>query len=331
MSDESSDHRPVPRRPALAIVSSQSTVDHNDLDASVRSVRRDLARLLRGLQASGRGLANLPDALTTRLAHVDAVTASYLVEPTRRPEQEVRSAALAMRDLERWILQRLSAQELAEVKACEMRFRVDDSELSRPLVQADYTGQPWEERDDVGDDLTERSAVRQALSALSARRLSAVCQRLGLRVDFARGENGEEVPPDLLASARSQAENAVIRTLLDAQLLAILIATLPGDAHRLLAALIRGRIDDESQRKLATTLIDESLSEGNFDASLIASSPTPDTGPAAEISGRWRAASAPARLLRDCGLVYAGSDDGRLWVPVELQRRVDGVLRAFGV
>ena len=96
----------------------------------------------------------------------------------------------------------------------------------------------------------------------------------------------------------------VRKTLLDGHLLAILVATLPGEAHRLLAALVRGEIDEQGRRHLAG----ESRGSGTAMA---------------------LQADTPADLLRGCALAFTAG--GRLWSPTELHRRIDGVLRAFGV
>lgn len=277
-----------------------------DLYTHVRCIRRDMAQLLRAMQASGRGLSSLPDPVTTRLAHADAVTAGYLLDAELREEREVRAAANSMRDVEHWILDRLPAGQLRKVRAHAMRVLVADEELCKPLVRTEWTGD--ELTSEGGNDPEQECQVmRHALSQLPEPELARVCRRLGIRV---------EAPPWSEAGARSsasherlRAEQSVLNTLLDGHLLSILIATLPGEAHRLLAALIRGSLDDATLHRISVRV---PLLEGDG----LRLGVTLET---------------PAQLLRSCGLAFSGGVDGRLWVPVELHRRVDGVLRAFGV
>ncbi|TPV92516.1 MAG: hypothetical protein B7733_25475 [Myxococcales bacterium FL481] len=274
---------------------------------SVRRVRRDLARLLRALQCSGRGLSHLPDPITTRLAHVDSVTARFLLHPPGEPDvDEVEAATNAMDAIGRWIVDQLARDELAELRAHELKVRIVDDELTQPLVCACWAGhEPSGAQDGMG--ALESQRLRAGLASLDDITLASLCLRLGVRVEPPPWPTTAQVG---ISQVRVQAEQCVLSTLADGHLLAILIATLPGEAHRLLAALVRGKLDDITLRRLATPT-SRALTE-----------PLP-----LQVVG----ADTPAAHLRSCALAFDAGGDGRLWVPVELQRQIDGVLRAFGI
>lgn len=261
----------------------------------VRVARRDLARLLRALVASGRSLAGFPHTVLSKIAHVDAVTARYLIEGERLADPEVARCAHAMRALEGHVVDQLAGPALAEVRRCEIGVRIDDADLVRPLVRTDWT------RDDAGAHATQlpdphdRRSLRSGIVTLDDESLAAVCRRLGIRV--------ATLPWRPVDDSRPVAEQTVVETLLDGHLLSILIATLPAEAHRLLAALVREELDTPNLERLAQ--------------------------PTAPVGGRRMHAPAPVEIL--CGCALAFTHDGRLWVPTELHRRVDGVLRAFGI
>ncbi len=284
----------------------------DELSAFVRGVRRDLARLLRALQSSGRGLSRLPDPITTRLAHVDSVTARFLLdEAAGVDEAGVESAAVSMQSIGRWIVDQFSSRELAQLRAHEMTVCIQDDELVHPLVCTSWVTQGLDEGLDEGlggEAAAESQRLRHGLASLDDAMLRALCLRLGVRVEAppwtTDGDPG-------MGSLRLAAEQQVLQTLADAHLLAILIATLPGEAHRLLAELVRGQLDDATLRQLARV------------RDTVRSEPTP--APLRLVS------DTPADQLRSCALAFANGSDGRLWVPVELHRQIDGVLRAFGV
>jgi hypothetical protein len=94
----------------------------------------------------------------------------------------------------------------------------------------------------------------------------------------------------------------------DGHLLGILVATLATEAQHLLAELARDTLEPELRRLLA------------------ADPPAVTIAAGGETAAAWRS---PAQELRRCGLVFV--EDGGLWVPPELRRRLDGVLRALGV
>ena len=60
-----------------------------------------MARLLRAVQASGRSVTAWPDQIVTRLAHVDAVTARYLIDPRAVDAAAATQAASALDVLRR--------------------------------------------------------------------------------------------------------------------------------------------------------------------------------------------------------------------------------------
>ncbi len=109
---------------------------------------------------------------------------------------------------------------------------------------------------------------------------------------------------------RARMEEAVTRTLRDDHLLSILIATLNPKTHELLGSLVRGQLSSAALTRLAEPSQIANVSGG--DGLLLAG---------------------PVQHLSDCGLLFRSTSDAapRFWVPVELQRRVDGVLRAFGI
>lgn len=291
----------------LRLLDAEPDLEPEDrLLATVRRVRRDLARLLRALQRSGRGLSRLPDPITTRLAHVDSVTARYLLHADELDPNDVETAASAMDAIGRWIVDQFAGDELADLRAHELKVRIVDDELTLPLVRASWAGH---EADASWDDAStlEAQRLRAGLASLDDATMAALCLRLGVRVDAPPWPTATEVE---LSPIRVEAEQSVLQTLADGQLLAILIATLPGEAHRLLAALVRGKLDDATLRNLATAST----------SALVEPLPLAVVG-----------ADTPVAHLRSCALAFDAGGDGRLWVPVELQRSIDGVLRAFGI
>ncbi len=275
-----------------------------------------MARLLRALQATGRGPSTLPDPIITRLAHVDAVTARYLIDGVLH-DDDVRSAANSMRSVERWILERLPVADMAALRAQAISVKIEEAELTQPVLRTDWTGDDVEGSDRVSIvPSAEGRSMRFGLSKLADDELGHICRRLGIRVGPELLELDESVASiDSFDVARLSSEQAVLRTLLDGHLLAILIATLPGEAHRLLAAIVRGTLDQAALREFAGQ----------------------EPWPRARVSDRAHGADlgievpTPAQILRGCALAFAGGPGGCLWVPIEIHRRIDGVLRAFGV
>ncbi len=243
------------------------------LRAFVRSVRRDMARLLRALQATGRPVGTLPDGVVTRLAHLDAVTARFLARPDDADRAEVEDAALGIRALERWVVGTLSASERAQVRLCALRTRIDDDDVRGPLVHVDLPPSP------IPGPGTR--TLHAGLSACDEPARRAIAYRLGLS------------GPRRSADGAESFEAAVARRLVDGHLLGVLVATLSPAALRLL-----GRIVAAGTLRL----------------------PPDDPHHAA------------ADELVPTALVFERREaDGRreLWTPVDLHRRIDGLLRAM--
>jgi hypothetical protein len=287
---------PNPSRSHLRLVSSEPEALPDRTSERVRATRRAMARLLRAVQASGRSVTAWPDEIVTRLAHVDAVTARYLIDPTTVDVESALQAALALGVLRRWVMQRLSRAELASVRAFELMIRIDDAELEAPLLRPDRAPEEQSPTIAVAGGPRPRS-LRAGLRSLDDEALAIVCRRLGLRP---LEMEANDVPEE-----RATMEAAVARTLRDDHLLSILVATFSAETHELLAALVRGYADAVDVLRLAGTVELARVAGG---AALVLPS--------------------PLEHLRGCGLAY-GTDP--VWVPVELQRRVDGVLRAFGI
>lgn len=258
---------------------------------AARAARRKLARLLRAMQAAGRSIATVPDDVVTRLAHLDALTARHLHRPDVSEPEDIREACTAMLSIGAWLEDSLSRAELSRVRAYQLRIRIEEDELAHPLVRPDQVPEMH-----VPDGPAPHT-LGLGLSGLAEPELVRVARRLGLRTPSQPG--------------RGSLERRVLKTLRDDHLLGILVATLPDAALAILARLVRGRLSPVLSRSLARR---ESLAV------------------AAGAEGLEVAADS-AEPLRDCGLVFAAADPGaeHLWVPVELQHRLDGVLRAFGL
>jgi hypothetical protein len=265
----------------------------------VRSARRDMARLLRALHASGRSVASWPDELVTRLAHVDAVTARVLIG---HGVLAAREAVQALRTIERWIVDRLQRSELAEIRVFELMIRVEDHELEAPLIRPDRAPEDDIVGVEIGAGAPVPRSLRGGLETLDDYELSVVCRRLGVRPLSVEKDDG--------CPARSVLEAEVGHMLRDDHLLSILVATLASETQELLAAVIRGTLGAEMLHRLATA--------------------PPVVG---VVGGSACPVSSPAMQLRACGLAFVSTHEGRarLWVPVELQYKLDGVLRTFGI
>ncbi len=279
----------------------EATATKGSIRDEVRSARREVARLLRAVQASGQSVTAWPDEVVTRLAHVDAVTARYLIDPASSEEEVVRGAVAALRAVERWIVSDLRKSDIAAIRRFELMIRISDEDLEAPLLSPDGAPEEQSLRVGVTGGLRPRS-LREGLRSLDEVSLGRVCRRLGVRpldMEFADA-----------TTDRDKMESAIAATLRDDHLLAILVATLSPRTHGLLAALVRARLSPGELE----TLILEKVS-------------------ANVCGGEAFTFSTPVEHLVACGLAYrseAGAVSG-LWVPVELQRRLDGVLRSFGI
>lgn len=261
----------------------------------VRATRRSVARFLRALQASGHAFASWPSELVSRLAHADAVTARYLaIEDASAPDSGVIEATRALSAVVRAVVAGLNGHERARLRAFELAIRVDPSELSAPLV---HPHRAPEDESPAANDLRPRS-LRTGLGDADETTLSAIARRLGL---------SRRLPNESDSDARTLLAADVERVLRDDHLLGILVATLSTPALELLAVLVRDRLDDRA--------IEAVLAEP----------------PLALAVGDGAQPMTPCTELEHCGLAFRGDAQGRrLWVPVELCHRLDGVLRAMG-
>lgn len=281
------------KRPHLRLLSGgQNVSTPRSLDLDVRGTRRDLARLLRAMQAAGHSTTRWDRDAVSRLAHFDAVTARFLIDG-RGEEDEVRLAVRGLRAIERWVDTGHSAAELAAVRAFELLIRVEEDELHRPLLRPHHA--PEEHSPDVHDQPTlALRSLRAGLRSLEDDALGALGRRLG-------------VPPQ--DTDRDHLTETIAATLRDDHLLSILVATLDVGVQQVLLAMVHGDIDAEEL---------EALSKPMPLALVVGGEPLP--------------APAPLDALRSCGLVFGEpSVPAAAWVPVELQPRIHGVLRGLGL
>lgn len=219
------------------------------------------------------------------------MTARHLLEVSDSDSVEVEAARRELLTLKRWLWDGLGPGERAEVLRCQMQVRIVEAELHRPLLSP---GEAPQRVDGGVADYTLTSGIR----SVSDEQLARMMMRLGLRV------HGD-------VTDRRATELHLLHLLGDDQMVGVLVATLDDDALELLAGLVRGQVDDRTREALAAV---DSLA-------LAVGADTVD-GPI-QAAGN----------LRDCGLVFARCPNRgrRLWVPVELQHRLDGVLRVFGL
>lgn len=276
----------------------QPNAEPMPLHDEVRATRRSVARLLRALHASGHPFTRWPVELVSRLAHADAVTARYLAEPDRIEHTVAADGVAALRAVTRAMVAGLVGHERARLRAFELAIRIDDRELTAPLVQPDRA--PEESTPASSDDALRSRSLRAGLEQAGDMALTVIARRLGLSRRMAATGMG-------VTTMRGAIELEVEQVLRDDHLLGILVATLSSDALVLLAALVRDRLD---ARGIEAVLQQERVAMAVGDA-------TPAPTPCAE--------------LESCGLAFRGGPHGRaLWVPVELCHRLDGVLRAMG-
>lgn len=265
----------------------------------VCATRRSVARFLRALHVSGHPISGWPGPLVSRLAHADAVTARFLSEPERVDVDEVHVACVSLQAVTKAMVAGLNQHERARLRSYELAIRVGADELSAPLVQPDRA--PEDDAPACEDALLRTTSLRAGLAQLDDASLATIARRLGLGRRF--GTVGAASP-----QIRERLEREVSTVLRDDHLLGILIATLPREALELLGALVRDSLDDA---ELALALV--------------------ATEYAAAV-GEGPRATPPAAQLEQCGLAFRGGAHGRrLWAPVELCHRLDGVLRALGV
>lgn len=297
------DQNPPLRRAHLRLLSAvneASSVELGDeLKSEVQGTRRALARLLRAFQASGRSVTQWPNDLVTRLAHLDSVTARYLIDQ-RASTEEVKLALRGMRAIERWANESLTADARSEVRGYELVIRIDDEGLTQPLLQPDGAPEDVTPAFGLGNAMPPRS-LRVGLGRLSDTELQALARRLGLGPLPIEGSDATDT--------RTVLERRTVETLRDDHLLSILLATLEVEAQRLLARLVRGDVDTRELEDLAQPHWQE-----------------------AAVGGDFTAGATPIDGLKACGLVFVTqSHRPSAWVPVELQPRIHGVLASFGL
>lgn len=256
------------------------------LEVRVRTTRRQAARTLRAMQATGEGPSTWPGEVVTRLAHVDCITARYLIEPRKSIAAETSYAVQELAQIERLLFDALGTSARADVRRSLMQVHVDEKELVLPLLvphqaptRGDYT-------------------LNAGLGGVSEMQLDRIAERLGIRARAAH-------------SGRRTIEVDLHHLLADDQMVGVLVSTLDDNALTLLADLVRGKLNDRTREALAA-----------YDPVQVAVG--------AEGIHTMVAAAA---TLRDCGLAFARCPNhgARLWVPVELKHRLDGVLQVFGL
>jgi hypothetical protein len=265
----------------------------SSLEIDVRNARRDLAQLLRAMQAAGHSVTRWEPDAVTRLAHFDSVTARFLIDGRGTPD-EVRLALHGLRAIERWIDNGLPSAERAEVRTFELVIRVDDSELHEPLLR------PHHAPEEHSPQMREQApvALRSLRSGLRSLDDDAL-DELGTRLGIAPHEGTRE-------ELREHLTESIVGTLRDDHLLAILLATLDGQAQQVLFEFVCGEL---SASDIATL-----------------NKPVPLQ---LVVGGAPMRAQNPLDVLRACGLLFGQGTS--VWVPVELQPRIHGVLRGLGL
>ncbi len=286
------------QRPQLRVLNGgQAAVAANPLEVNIRGARRDLARLLRAMQAAGHSVTRWQSDVVTRLAHFDSVTARYLIDG-RGDEAEVEAAVRGLLTIEAWVDDGLTGPQRAEVRAFELIIRIEEHELHEPLLRPHHA--PEEHSPNVQDQAPDAlRSLRAGLRVLGDNELLDLGRRLGV------------APCDELRTdaRRVHVTDSIVETLRDDHLLAILLATLEGSAQRVLLDLVRGEIDEAEL---------EALAKPSPLALVVGGAPMPGTN--------------PVERLRACGLVFGSvSEPGKAWVPVELQPRISGVLMGLGL
>ncbi len=286
------------QRPQLRVLNGgQAAAKATTAEVNIRGARRDLARLLRAMQAAGHSITRWQTDVVSRLAHFDSVTARYLIDGRGDPA-EVDAAVRGLLTIEAWVDDGLTGPQRAEVRAFELIIRIEDHELHEPLLQPDHA--PEDYAPSVGEQAPDAlRSLRSGLRALGDCDLLDLGRRLG-------------IAPlgDLDAEARrAHFTDSIIETLRDDHLLAILLATLEATAQRVLLELVRGEIHETELEELA---------KPSPLALVVGGAPLPGNN--------------PVDLLRACGLVFGSvTEPGKAWVPVELQPRISGVLVGLGL
>ena len=286
------------QRPRLRVLSGgQASAEANSLEIDIRGARRDLARLLRAMQAAGHSVTRWQSDVVSRLAHFDSVTARYLIDG-RGEFADVQEAVRGLLTIEAWIDDGLTGAQRAEVRAFELIIRIEEHELHEPLLRPHHA--PEEHSTSVSEQAPD--ALRSLRAGLRALEDSALFD-LGRRLGVAPFDGLDNI------ARRSYFTESIEETLRDDHLLAILLATLETPAQRLLFELVRGEIDEAEL---------EALSKPSPLVLVVGGAPLPE--------------QTPVDRLRACGLVFGSvGEPGKAWVPVELQPRISGVLLGLGL
>ena len=246
------------------------------------------------MQAAGHSVTRWRTDAVTRLAHFDSVTARFLLDG-RGEHDEVRLALHGLRATERWIEDGFSSSERAEVRSFELLIQIQEDELHRPLLRPHHAP---EDHSPQMQPLDSLRSLRAGLRTLDEDALGELGRRLGVPPLEECGGSPECI--------RDHLTESVVQTLRDDHLLSILLATLDAQVQRTLLELVHGALGPEDLDILAK--------------------PAPL---ALVVGGAPMRARTPLETLRGCGLVYGSGRS--LWVPVELQPRIDGVLRGLGL
>lgn len=245
------------------------------------------------MQAAGHSITRWQADAVTRLAHFDSVTARFLLDGRGNPD-EVRFAMDGLRAIERWINDSLPSAERAEVRRFEFLIRIEDSEFHQPLLRPHLA--PEEHSPQICEQPTGGlRSLRAGLLSLEADELD----ELGTRLGIPPHDRDDE-------TARDQLNESIVGTLRDDHLLAILLATLDGQAQQVLFELVRGQLSTSDLELLSRPVPLQLV-----------------------VGGAPMRAPNPLEMLRECGLLFGQGVD--VWVPVELQPRIHGVLRGLGL
>ena len=227
---------PAPQtRPALRLLDGGRSDEPAEskagqLELLVRKTRRQAARTLRAMQAMGEGSTTWPHEVVTRLAHVDCMTARYLIEPRKSLAAEVMYANAELSRIESWLFDNLGPIARADVRRALMQVHIADEELVLPLLVPDRA--PGAQSG--GDDYT----VAAGLAGVSELQLDRIAERLGIRMRTAH-------------AGRQTIETDLKYLLGDDQMVGVLVSTLDDDTLVLLADLVRGNLSENTRESLA--------------------------------------------------------------------------------
>lgn len=245
------------------------------------------------MQAAGHSITRWQSDAVSRLAHFDSVTARFLIDGRGEPD-DVGFALDGLRAIERWIDDGLPSAERAEVRRFELVIRIEDSELHEPLLRPHHA--PEEHSPQMRDQpMDALRSLRAGLRSLEDHELD----ELGTRLGIPPHDREEDDPSDHLTES-------IVGTLRDDHLLAILLATLDGQAQQVLLEVVQGELSTSDLELLSRPVPLQLV-----------------------VGGAPMRNQNPLEILRECGLLFGQGVD--VWVPVELQPRIHGVLRGLGL